>query len=199
MRNPVVLAILFLVLLSACTPTSSMATSSSRTTAQSNTRTAGSGYRNSGLSKHTDQFTGKMVCEQKVTSLRDRHNLTLTARLDAHGVYTFGITRHNVREWISTPYSEAGLLLRFPDSRVIRGYVVADNDLVFDFDHDKGTIGHQTFTLIVRRTFFHDLVGANQAISYRLVDEDDATRNSIDGVLSAQHIAPLRAFSAQCF
>ena len=166
--------------------------------AQSSTRTAGSGYRDSGLRKHTDQFTGKTVCEQSVTKLGDPHRLTITARLDAHGVYTFSITRHDVRDQLFTPLDEAGLLLRFPDSRVVRGYVIAENDLAFDFNHDKGTIGHQTVTLIAKWMFFSDLISATRAISYRLVDSDDATRNSIDGVLSVQHVAPLKAFFEWC-
>lgn len=137
---------------------------------------------------------------QRVTSLRDRHNLTITARLDAQGVYTFSLARYDLREGelVSPPYSEAGLLLRFPDSEVVLGYRISDTSFDLDFDFDKGTIGHETHTLIVKRTFFSDLVRANQNISYRLVDSDDATRNSFDGVLTVQHVAPLRNFYSGC-
>ena len=191
MRHIVLALFTFAFLLSACAPTASAGTPS--------IRASSIGYSASGLRKQYDAFTGRMVCEQSVTKLGDPHDLTITARLDANGVVTFSLTRRNVKGFVYHPYGDYGLLLRFA-SGMVRGYEVADNDAVMDVNADRarGAIGHQTHTLIVDRFFYSQLLNATQSVSYRLVDSDNARSDSVDGVLTVRHLAPLRDFYVQC-
>ena len=175
-------------LLSSCAPTASAGTPSS-------TRTGGSGYRDSGLSKHTDQFTSKTVCEQSVTKLTGRHNLKITARLDERGVYTFSLIHHRVNDIVHPPFDDYGFLLRYPGVEVW-SHGVADYD--FGGDAEEYLYGHQIHTIIVNKAFYTRLLGAKTDLSYRLIDSDEARQDSLDGVITLQHIAPLRAFVAQC-
>ncbi len=206
MKRLVTLAIPFLILLGACTPTSSTATPSYGTvdpaveavlsrSATPSTRTAGSGYRDSGLRRHTDQFTGRTVCEQSVTKLVGRDNLKITARLDERGIYTFSLTHHRVNTVVHPPFDDYGLLLRFPDGRV-GGYMIADYD--FGGDAEEYLFEYQIHTAIVDKAFYARLLGVTGSLSYRLVDRDVARQDSLDGVITPQHIAPLRPFFARC-
>ena len=185
MRNALAL-LAFVFLLSSCAPTSGAGTSGNP------------GYRNSGLSKRTDQFTGRTVCEQKVTSLRGRYNPTITARLDERGVYTFSLTHHRVNRVIHPPGGDYGFLLRYPGVEVW-SHVVADYDFGrFIRYRDGYAREHQTHTVIVDKAFYTRLLGARTDLSYRLIDYDEARQDSLNGVITLQHIAPLRTFFAQC-
>ena len=107
----------------------------------------------SGASKYTDQFTGQVVCAQAITDRRHPNNLATRASLNENGVYTFTLYRDNLSNFVYHPLDGNGLLLRFSDGKA-RGYRVADNDITFDPNHDKQSVGRQKHTLIVDKLFF---------------------------------------------
>ena len=186
LRMRIFVGVLIAFALVACSPTTGAGTSNNP------------GYRDSGLSKHTDQFTGRTVCEQSATRLTGRYNLKITARLDERGTYTFSLTHHRVDKVIHPPGGDYGFMLRYPGVEVW-SHVVADYDFGrFVTYRGQLMVDHQFHTIIVDKAFYTRLFGARTDLSYRLIDGDEARQDSLDGVITLQHLEPLRAFFAQC-
>ena len=111
-------------------------------------------------------------------------------------MYTFSLTHHRVNDIVQPPVGDYGFLLRYPGVEVW-SHVVADYDFGLDSGDDY-IFDHQIHTVIVDKAFYTRLLGARTDLSYRLIDEDEARQDSLDGVITLQQIAPLRTFFAQC-
>lgn len=171
-----------------------------RTTIQrvSTQRPTAQGIRDSKLTARRDSFTGRQTCEQTVTNTNDQHNVTVIARLSEHGVYTLTLLRRDLELATFPPISENGLLLRFADGTV-RGFLVANHDFEFrSVIRSAVVLASEIHTAVVPGSFYIRLRDSVGDVRYRIVDKDRARQNNVDGVLTRQHIDPLRSFFELC-